>query len=778
MSDPSDRLDLSTVSLAFAGIARAGDVIADHVLIETLGSGRQGTVWLALDGAGERVALKVLHEPLAPGSPAFERFHELNERVRDCVHPNVVRVLEHGDSPFGPWIAQELVPGGRNLHDLLEEQRRLDVVDRSWYGSVAKLVESVARGLSELHRVGVLHGDVKPSNVLLTQTGEPKIGDLGLARSVRQVSTASRADSFVGTIAYAAPELVLGPAQAGVRCDVYSLGVMLYELCTLQRPIAGHHAVDVVRGFLRGAVRPPQAFSSTPEPLGRIAMRCLERTPKDRYASCEEVADELARYSSGREPLTSRWHLCRRLARRAREEWRNALLVTTTVAVVGLAAMLHRSRVIEEAQRRLFELEQDFAGTDLDPYWPNFEFLERCVESWSGTDNERAQRLIYHSFVAVPGRPPRWGVIRCHGELARAAELVRGPERASWMGVLDRLARDERFDGYALAVEEDLVPLGVDPETGLETFWHQLSGSRPDFGPNGRVLPSAATGIVLVLLPPGRFDRGVAANDAALRATPAERVAELSRDWKQYALFLDGDNPPTEVTVGPCYVSMFELTQGQWRRMTGGNPSIFRADAGARFLGHGDIEVVFDDRHPVENVSALEAESVLLRFGFALPSETLFEYAARAGTAVATRWPTGDDPEDPRLPETINCQDEAMMRFHPTRVRQGSMAEFDDGFAFHAPVGSTRPNAFGLHEMLGNVAEVCADDFDSSAHPLDDRPHVKPSGTTRRSLRGGHYNAPLRECAVFDRDNCDEAGGSPHIGVRPVRWPRARVNDV
>jgi formylglycine-generating enzyme required for sulfatase activity len=218
-----------------------------------------------------------------------------------------------------------------------------------------------------------------------------------------------------------------------------------------------------------------------------------------------------------------------------------------------------------------------------------------------------------------------------------------------------------------LAPQLGLVPLGPDPRSGLEEFAHLPSGAAPVRGAAGDLVLAPECGIVLVLLPGGRFDMG-----ARAPATPGE-IGSPNVD----PLAFEGEGPVRGVELAPFFLAKHELTRAQWRRVAGGDPS-FDAEAGG------------SDQRPVDSVSWEQAALMLGRLGLELPSEAQWEYAARAGTS--TPWPWGGD--------------------------SAPLAASGEVYLpASRPIGELAPNAWGIAGLLGNVSEWCSDRY------RDDRAH-------------------------------------------------------
>lgn len=308
-----------------------------------------------------------------------------------------------------------------------------------------------------------------------------------------------------------------------------------------------------------------------------------------------------------------------------------------------------------------------------------------------------------------------------HGLLADVRERLARAEsiegrtvtafRAEWDAVLKRLDEDDRFETLALRPQVGLIPMGPGA-TGLEEFLHLESHADDEPSAVPAESGEMGVGVVLVLVPGGAFDMGAqASSEGAAQFDTAAQADE---------------SPVLSHRVAPFLVSKYELTQGQWARIRGeAGPSFYRA-------GDSDGQREITQRHPVESVTWNECVRVLGRVGLELPSEIQWEYAARAGRA--TPWSTGS--EVASLAGSANIADSGSARSYPPGWEYET--SLDDGFPIHAPVGSFAPNAFGLHDVHGNVYEWCRDVYT----PYGGAPPSRPGSRTsreRRVYRGGSF---------------------------------------
>jgi formylglycine-generating enzyme required for sulfatase activity len=224
----------------------------------------------------------------------------------------------------------------------------------------------------------------------------------------------------------------------------------------------------------------------------------------------------------------------------------------------------------------------------------------------------------------------------------------------------------------------------------------------------------------------------------------------------------DVERPVRAVTLAPFFISKFEVTQGQWLRATGENPSHYRGDTPKSLL------------HPVEQVRWEECNEVLRNLGLVLPTEAQWEYAARADTQ--TVWWTGNDRES--LKGRINLADQAAAREHAPWQDIKDWQELDDGYASHAPVGTFAANFFGLHEVHGNVQEWCRDLYahysdqapaDQDARNTGDGLLKAPPRANLHALRGGSFVHAARSARSAARKWVTFSYLSDSVGVRPAR---------
>jgi WD40 repeat protein len=309
-----------------------------YQLLEEIARGGMGVVWRARqDVLGREVALKmVLAGHLATSAQVLRFYTEARAAAR-LSHPNIVPIFDIGEEDGCHFYSMQLMEG-RSLADLLREegvppQRR-----------AAHLVATVARAIHFAHQRGVLHRDVKPSNILLDAGGQPHVVDFGLARIAEDSAGATRTDAILGTPAYMAPEQAGGTTrEVTTAADVYGLGAVLHELLTGKPPFAGGTTIETLRRVLDEA--PPPARSLNPgvdRSLEVICLKCLEKDPGRRYGSAAELADDLDRWIAGRPILARPASSLERLASWARRkpELATALAALSVVLAAALAVSL------------------------------------------------------------------------------------------------------------------------------------------------------------------------------------------------------------------------------------------------------------------------------------------------------------------------------------------------------------------------------------------------------------------------------------------------------
>jgi beta-lactam-binding protein with PASTA domain/tRNA A-37 threonylcarbamoyl transferase component Bud32 len=246
------------------------------------------------------VALKILYPELSADPLFVERFRREAQAAANLSHPNIVPVFDWGEDEGTYFIVMELVEG-TSLADMLRGSRTL-TASRS-----AQLVAQVAAALGYAHRNGVVHRDVKPGNILIASDGQVKVTDFGIAQAVSSEDQLAEEGSVMGTATYFSPEQAEGAAVDG-RSDVYSLGVVLYEMLVGRPPFIGDSPVAVSSQHVHGTVPPLTDFNNTvPHDLESIVMEALAKSPAQRYQTADEFRADLLRFTEG-QPVRAAGH--------------------------------------------------------------------------------------------------------------------------------------------------------------------------------------------------------------------------------------------------------------------------------------------------------------------------------------------------------------------------------------------------------------------------------------------------------------------------------------
>jgi serine/threonine protein kinase len=270
-----------------------------YQLLERLGSGGMSDVFRARDLMLERsVAIKVLHEQYSNDAAFQQRFRQEARAAANLSHPNIVTVHDFGLDHGQLFIVMEHIPG-KDLKTILRQRGRYSVEE-----AIPLMVQACA-GIGYAHRAGLVHCDIKPHNMIVTPDGRLKVTDFGIARALSTIQPDERADVVWGSPQYFSPEQATGEAPSPAS-DVYSLGVVLYEVLTGALPFTAPTSEELARMHLEAApIAPSEYVPDIPSALEQIVLKVLSKEPAARYRTADQLGRVLLRFGTQRDEPTA-----------------------------------------------------------------------------------------------------------------------------------------------------------------------------------------------------------------------------------------------------------------------------------------------------------------------------------------------------------------------------------------------------------------------------------------------------------------------------------------
>jgi formylglycine-generating enzyme required for sulfatase activity/tRNA A-37 threonylcarbamoyl transferase component Bud32 len=721
-----------------------------YEIVRELGRGGMGVVYQARQIKLQRaVALKMILAGAYSRDADLARFRTEAEAIARLQHPNIVQIHEVGEHGGLPYLALEFCAGG----SLEKKLATAPLLPRE----AAALVEKLAGAMHAAHQKGVIHRDLKPANVLLAEDGAPKITDFGLAKKLDEAGqTASGA--VMGTPSYMAPEQAGGKA-VGPLADVYALGAVLYECLTGRPPFKAATALDTLMQVAADEPAPPSLLApQVARDLETICLKCLHKEPARRYASAEELANDLRRFQAG-EPIRARpVGAAERAAKWAKRRPALAALLGVTllalVALAVLAANLAVARRDAEKQAGIALEKEGAALKEADKATRAREFLVSIFRK-AETDDQGANVTVRQLLDEADARIPvefadqpelRADLVRAIGEVKRG--IGRRTPQAMILEVRGAVQLQSAAGTAKEAVPqallnlEDRLTLSEDAQVQL-VFLADFHKERLKSGREVSI-----------------DWKGCAPTDAILERDDGVMMTFVRLPKGTFYMAWDGVNErqPVKKEITEAFeIAVHDVTQGQWQAVMGNNPSAFsrRGRSSNAVVDISDEELKL---FPVETVSWEYAQEFIKRLNekergrgylYRLPTQAEWEYACRAGAT---------------------SEDDCSYHFYfdkPTNDLSPTQANFNGKFPFgKAPkgqylarptrVGAYPPNKLGLCDMHGNVWQFCADDL---------------QGGSVRVMRGGSFESSGSDCRAANCAFVATTLWNDFMGFRLARVP-------
>ncbi len=754
--------------------------LANYRVLKVLGKGGMGIVFMAEDTRLHRiVALKVMLPAIAKKDIARDRFIREARATAAIEHDHIVTIYEVNEDNDVPYLAMQFLKG-MTLEDWLKAGKTLNVPQ------VMRIGKEIAKGLAAAHARGLIHRDIKPSNIWLdaVNKGRVKILDFGLARPTNEETHLTQEGMILGSPAYMSPEQARGQG-IDERVDLFSLGCVLYRLCAGRLPFNGKDAMSVLLAITSDEPAALKKLNEDlPPALADLVHQLLAKTPAERPASAKAVVHTIQNIE--RDWIAN----ARTMATRPVRD--TAAGSTTQDATSAVEKPADIDPALEESAITDLELQptqipgmtpapprgRSWVLAGLGCSLVSVLLLVCCMGIAIATNHghvkisaeDDARPFLEEDGLTLWDHNSKAHTLKL-GELHRlpsggyhvdAAQLPKGLQVEPNPFSLHRGETLEIKVRYGMPMPT-IVMVTADQARKIQHDWASYL-KRP-------LEETTSLDAKMMLIPPGEFMMG----------TSKELLAALSKKFDKKILLFSNEAPPHRVKISkPFYLGAREVTHGEFRKFVTEKSYLTVPKASKR--GGTGIETGRDsgrksefdwvtfgpdylpkDEHPVSNITWKDAEAFCQWLSekekkiYRLPTEAEWEYACRAG--MTSFWSFGDDFREKEA--------RAHMWYHVP-------LKFTANPATPKPVGKLTANGFGLHDMHGNVAEMCADYWEAAYYQKSpkDGLFIDPKGPEpaagMRVARGGSFLDTANVTRSANRQAVDPSLGFSYLGFRIV----------
>ena len=762
-----------------------GKTVSRYKILALLGRGGMGEVYLAEDTElGRKAALKFLPPQYISDPELKARFKREARAAASLNHPNIITIYDIGEHQNHAWTAMELVDG-ESLRDLMI-RREPEI------GDVIDMMMQACEGLGEAHRAGIIHRDVKPANILLDRRGRVKIADFGLAR-IEGVAPLTKESLIMGTPAYMSPEQVRGK-QLDARSDIFSLGIVLYELLTRRLPFKGDNELALFEAIKNQPPEPLARYKASVSPgLQRIIDKALDKELETRYRNAEDLLVDLKREKRQLlQPAQPTATIPAPPAQKAkkpiiqpppeikppRTSRRPLIITAAALALVVLVYVIVKNWSTSPESAAPVKKP---AMTVSDSLY--LQYKNAGDAFFNRNDFDNAKRQYQQALKQRPNDQyaTAW-IDSCDRKIALKNLAQREKLYAQYVkdgndlyqrrqyedakNKFEKALEQKPGDGYALAKKEacdekikerqQLYTKSKDAGDAFfkqgkyaeaKTAYEQARDYAADDGYVARKIQECNR--LLTPAPPQKTE------PAPIRTAPEGMVRIPASSFMMGSDDGESDEKPVhEVYVDAFYMDKNEVTVAQYQR--------FLNAVNRQQPEQWNEQLQYPNR-PVVYVSWEDANVYAKWAGKRLPTEAEWEYAARGGyTGMGGKprykFPWGDDASASKA----NFDSDGKRGYN----------SWEDARRYLKDIGSYAANGLGLNDMAGNVWEWCADWYASDYYQNSSRQNPKgPSTGSYRVLRGGSWDGDAQGCRSAFRYFAYPAYRHASVGFRLVRVP-------